>query len=364
MTTTPAPDTSRLARLWQYLETDPGNTSLLRDVAREAFGTGQFEEALKALDLLRDQGAHDAGDEAAALHALSKLARWPQATERAEEALAQWPADEAVRVEAARVWLNTGRLPEVVNLCEGAFEEPALAQMAGEMLLQALWHQGELGTAVARSTELVARFPQNPRLLALHSALLYDEERMPEAFDAAKRAYAMAPAHAYQALHVLASERLMQQDVAGATQWLERAQATTQGDGRVWLLKGAAAMLSGNESQALTALNQAAVLFPKHPGTHLTLAWLHLVRQDLDQAEQCVDQAIAASPAFAESHGVQALILLQRGRKEEAERAVRRALLLDKECYSARYARGLMEQGREGNLQELVAELASKLLKF
>jgi len=102
---------SRLDRLWQYLAVDPGNASLLRDIASEGMSTGAYDQAVKALDQLRAGQANDANDEAAAVHALVKLGQIEQAVERGLQALDQWREDEAVRVEASRRRSGARRRP-------------------------------------------------------------------------------------------------------------------------------------------------------------------------------------------------------------------------------------------------------------
>lgn len=352
---------THIERLWSYLEADPNNLNLLRDIAREGMSTGQFEAALKALDMLVQQDAANANDEAAAIHALLKLGQVSQAADRADAAHARWPQDEAVRVEAARAWLNSGRCEDVLRACEAPFSEPLIDRMAAELHGQALWRLARLEDALALSTAAVARYQDDARLLALHSALLYDDEKMGPAFEAAQRARALSPQHAYLALHVLASACLMRQDVAGAQALIDEALSITQKDGRIWLLKGSTEMLAGQFDAAVASLREATRIFPDHPGSHLTLAWLQLLQGDLDAAEETARRAIDASPAFAEAHGTLAVIHARRGQREEAERSIRRATLLDRDGFAARYAQKVLDGTATEDIGELLADLATRV---
>lgn len=352
---------NRIERLWSYLEADPGNTSLLRDIAREGMATGRFDDALKALDALERLSVSDAGDEAAAIHALLKLGRTSEAGDRADAAVARWPQDEAVRVESARAWLNGGRHEDVLRACEARFSDPLIDRMAAELRGQALWRLARLEEALAVSTAAVARHPEDGRLLALHSALLYDDEQMAPAFEAARRARALSPQHAYLALHVLASACLMQQDVAGAQTLIDEALAVSRRDGRSWLLKGSAEMMTGQLDAATVSLGEATRLFPNHPGSHLTLAWLLLVQGDLDAAEEAIQRAIEANPAFAESHGTLAVIHARREQREAAERCIRRATLLDRNGFAARYAQKLLDGTATEDVGYLLADVAQRV---
>lgn len=352
-----SPDRSRIERLWQYLAADPGNVSLLRDLAREGMSTGAFEEAIKALNMLRDINASDANDEAAIIHAMTKLGRFEEAAERGLHAREQWPDDDAVRVELSRALLNARRFDEALMHSEGEYEDPVLAQMAGEFRLQALWHRGDLTAASELAAHLVQQYPDNPRLLAQYSALLYDQERVTEAFDAARHAYAISPDHAYSALHVLASERLLQQDLPGALALLERAQKVRTDDGRIWLIKGSALLMMGQIDDAVVALKHALQIFPGHPGSHLTLAWVYITQRQLDEAEATIHTAIAASPAFAESHGTLAVVLALKGQQEEARQSIRRATLLNKAGFAARYAQSVLDGQPIGSVDKIYKDV-------
>ena len=355
------PTPSRIDRLWQYLEADPSNASLLRDIAREGMSTGAYEQAVKALDKLHELQVSEANDEAAAIHALVKMGQIEQACERGLLARAQWPDDGALRVETARAMLNARRFDDVLTQCQGDYTEPALAQMAGEFKLQALWQQGEVDAASELASHLVEQFPDNPRIVAQYSALLYDQSRPQEAFEAARHAYTLSPQHAYTALHVLASERLLHQDIPGALKLVDEAQRVRTDDGRVWLLKGSALLMSGKVDEALVDLNRALTIFPDHPGTHLTLAWVYITRGDLDKAEATVHNAIEASPAFGESHGTLAVVYAMKGQADEARQSIRRAKLLDKTGFAARYAQSLLDGTPPGSVEDIYKDLAQRV---
>jgi tetratricopeptide (TPR) repeat protein len=360
MSDTHTASTSRIDRLWSYHQADPANLNLLRDIAREGFATNAPDHALKALDLLREGGHSEANDEAAAIHLLTRLRRVDEACERARAAHTAWPDDEAVRLEGGRALCNARLYDEALAwLNSTPFTEPALAQMAGELSLQSLWRLERLEEAAELGGVLAAQWPENPRILAVYSALLYDLERTEEAFAAARQAYALSPAHAYDALHVLASEQVLKGDLNGALSLIDQAQVVRTDDGRIWLLKGSAKMAQGDMDGAVGDLHKALEIFPDHPGSHLTLAWLHISQNRLDDAEVAVRNAITASPAFAESHGTLAVVLVMKGDKEEAQQSIRRANLLDKGGFAGRYAQTLLD----GSAQQQVPELFKEVMK-
>jgi len=350
---------ARIERLRQYLQSDPDNASLLRDLAREGLSAGQYEDVVRAIDRLRALGLADGNDEAANVYALVWLGRINEAVACGLKALESWPEEGAVRVELCRALLKARHFSDVLEHCRCEFDDPALMQMAGDFQLQALWHLGELNAAIELGAKLVESFPENPQLLALYSALLYDDDRMPEAVTIANKAYALSPKLAYSSLHVLASDRLAKQDINGAMRLLNEAQQVRTDDGRVLLIKGSAELMQGNLDQAVTDLQKAQVIFPGHPGTHLSLAWVYITRSQFDEAESTIQAAISASPAFAESHGTMAVVYALRGQAEEAKQCIRRASLLDKDCFSARYAQSLLDGLATKRTSELFKELMS-----
>lgn len=353
-------DTTRLQRLKAYLEADPGNVHLIRDVAGEAMRGRDFAAAVDALNQLCSLGQAEANDEAALIHALVRLGRATEAISVAEEALARWPADEAIRLEGARARLNSRQFEGAIDWAQGSFGDESLAQMAAEITTLACWHAGRLDDAKDVGLTALKRWPDNPRLLSCTSAVLFDLDQLEPAFELAHRAHAASPAHAYEALHVLASEQIMRQDQVSALQWLDKALGITQNDGRIWLLKGTSHMAMNQMDEARHALQQATALFPGHAGSHLALAWLYISQNQLDLAEDTAQSAITASPSFGESHGTLAVVHALKGRTDDAQQSVRRALLLDREGFAARYAQTLLAGGQPEAVQTLFAEVIKR----
>lgn len=348
---------NRLQRLWSFAEADPGNASLLRDIAAQAMGIQAYDQAIKALDALRANAQSEANDEAAAVYALFKLGRLADACERALAGRDEWPEDESLRLEASRALLNVRRYDEAWEGVQPGFQDETLAQMGAEIGMQALWQLGRLDEAAELGGQAAAQWPQSPRILALASALYFDQERTQESFALARQAHTLSPAHAYHALHVLASERLMTQDLTGAFELLEQAQQVRRDDGRIWLVKGSAHLMAGQIDEALDALQRAIEIFPEHPGSLLTLAWLYISRSQFGEAEAAVRRAIEVSPSFAESHGTLAVVQVRQGDKEGAAQSIRRATLLDKNSFAARYAQALLDGTPPGRIEELFKQV-------
>lgn len=356
------PQDSRVQRLQSYLQADPGNLNLLRDLVGEAQRSGQPAIALEALDKLRAMGELAADDEAAAVVALLRLGRVDDAVAHAQAVREAAPDAQAVRLEGARALLNARRFDEVLQWLAQPFDgDDALSQMAGELKLLALWHAQRQDEGVILGRELAAQWPDNPRIHACLSGLLYDESLAAEAAQHAQRAYELSPQHAYEALHVLASDSVMRRDTAAAHRYLDQALQRRDGDGRIWLLKGATQMTEGKVPEAVTSLNRALAIFPEHPGTYLTLAWAHIALKQLDEALAVLKKAIEVSPAFGESHGTLAVVLAMRGEREAAEKAIRRATMLDKDGFAAKYAQTVLDGTAQQDVERLFGEVMARV---
>ena len=320
-----------------------------------------YDSAAQAVARLRELGLSEGGDEAAAIHALVKTGNSQEAARIAVGALERWPGDEGVRLEGARAWLNLQRFDEAVEWARGPFQEDAVGQMAAEITVLAHWHGQRLDAAEDAGRVALASWPDNPRLLSSVSAVLFDMGRAEDAFAMAQRAQDISPAHAYESLHVLASRSLLHRDMDGAQHWIDQAQEVRTDDGRIWLLRGSVGLIANRHEEAIADLKKALSIYPGHPGTHLTLAWLYIIQKRLTDAEATIQEAIAASPAFAESHGTLAVVQSLRGHEDLARASIRRATLLDREGFAARYAQNLLAGSDAAELQELVKKLVLKV---
>jgi tetratricopeptide (TPR) repeat protein len=128
-------------------------------------------------------------------------------------------------------------------------------------------------------------------------------------------------------------------------------------DGRVWLVSASANLMAGRTQEALDHLQKVLRIYPNHPGSHLLLTWVYITSRSLDEALPAAQRAIEANPTFAESHGTLAVIHALRGERDAAEKNIRRATLLDKNSFAARYAQSILEGNPPGRVDELFREV-------
>jgi tetratricopeptide (TPR) repeat protein len=121
--------------------------------------------------------------------------------------------------------------------------------------------------------------------------------------------------------------------------------------GRGWL---GLALLDLCESRAVEAkrnVQAAASYMPQHIGTWHVLAWANITLGDVAGAQAAFDEALVLDRNFGETHGGLAVIAALQGRDEEARVSVRRALRLDPQALSPKYAEILLLQ-REGRHED------------
>jgi Tfp pilus assembly protein PilF len=107
---------------------------------------------------------------------------------------------------------------------------------------------------------------------------------------------------------------------------------------------------------ALQDVERAAAHLPEHIGTWHVLAWIQIMRRDVSAADTAFQQALALNRNFAETHGGLAVIAALQGREVDAEASIKRALRLDPQSLSPRYAQILLLQ-RQGQHAEAAAVL-------
>lgn len=99
---------------------------------------------------------------------------------------------------------------------------------------------------------------------------------------------------------------------------------------------------------------------PDHIGTWHVLAWIYILRGDSAQAREALDRSYALDRNFGETHGGLAVVDAMEGKTDSARQGIRRALKLNPDGMSARYAEMLLLQ-QEGKADEATALVNSVL---
>lgn len=126
-----------------------------------------------------------------------------------------------------------------------------------------------------------------------------------------------------------------------ATDLYNRALRLAPNDGRSWLGLAMVAMYHQDFALATVRLQKAVDAMPGHPGSWVALGWAQIFQRDLAGAHASFAAAHEVSRNFAESHAGLAVVAAMQGQVEQAQRSARRALRLDPDNVSARFALAL-----------------------
>jgi Tfp pilus assembly protein PilF len=135
---------------------------------------------------------------------------------------------------------------------------------------------------------------------------------------------------------------LGEEDAATARRVFERALAIRQDVPRAWVGRGLAKLLDQDPLDAARDIEKGAELFGDHLGSWIAAGWARFVGQDYAEARRIFEHALALDPTFSEAHGSMAVIEIQEGLLSSAAERVKVATRLDRNCFSAAFAKTLL----------------------
>ncbi|SFV16624.1 tetratricopeptide repeat protein [Pseudoduganella namucuonensis] len=325
----------QLERNEGYLAVDPGNRPLLATVLDLCLAAGQHERAEAHARKALEATPEDPYLRARLGNILLADRQWEAAAALFEGLLAQYAdAGLAYNLAYACLWLGrheqgwTALAPHVADAGAGA-EAVTLA-------LRLLHHLGELDQAVALAATHLEHCREAPAFLGAASAVHLDAGDIGQADQLS--AAALARGRTMEALVVGGSVALARTDSAAAAALLREALERNPEEGRAWSGLGLASLLQQDLSAALPQLEKAVRYLPGHIGTWHVLGWARIFSGDPAGAEAAFRTALDLDRNFGESHGGMAVVQALAGRREEAQASIDRALGLDKQSLSARYA--------------------------
>lgn len=215
---------------------------------------------------------------------------------------------------------------------------------------------GDFARAMEMIDKALAQAPEHATALGLRALALLDSGEVDAGYTAAMACLTLQPEQ-HEALLVAGTVALWRQHLEESDAHFTRALDRHPNSGRALSGIGQIRMLQNRLPLAQEALCSAVLAMPDHIGTWHALAWTQLLLGDVDAAERSYQQAYDLDRNFADSHGGLALIHALRGRADEAELAVKRALRLNPQCATALYARTLLLQNN-GQVDEANAMLS------
>ncbi len=237
---------------------------------------------------------------------------------------------------------------------------PDLSGDAVTLLVRAYHHVGDFDAGSALVDAHRERLAGDAVFLAAASLLYFDEGKV-EQSAALSDAALLLGARPIEALVVNASLALGRTDAATAIERFNEVLAVNPREGRSWSGLGMASLLRRDLAGAAVQLEQAVRYLPQHIGTWHALGWCKLFSQDLEGAAQAFQTALGLDRNFGESHGGVAVVAAMRGERDVAEAAIERAVRLDPEGLTARYAQMILS-GQTADPERFKA-IADRLLR-
>lgn len=377
---------ARLDRLDGYLKADPGNSQLLAEAFDLSLQCRQWDRA--AFHLRHGQALHDdalswrlkEGD----LLLAQELYPQARAALKVLQHVDQAPPEFAAVVLHNLVYIEfrQGRYAECVSELAQYLEnftgtasvptpEGAVGASLPGRLLQQLWlrslhRTAELDRACswAREAEKAQRLDAGAAaiasLIAIDAGDMVSAQRwagMALQHTQLQKSPELLPAEVFVTQLTLALGARKADD---AIAWADRALQLNDSDGRAWSGRAFAFLLKSDLKRARQDFGRALRGMPGHIGTWHGQGWAELLDHDLEAAQASFSTALEMDRNFAESHGGMAVVLALKQQTHEARQHAERAIGLDKNNLSGRYAEALLN----GEVKDEVAirKLAQRLL--
>lgn len=351
----------RLAALQRHRAADPDNLTLACDVVDLCLQLGDTAEAGRVLDA----ECAKRPQEAALLYRRSSLALairdYPEAERILAELMAGGQDSLPVRYNRAQALLWLRRPDELIALlkpyAERTEEYPPL------LLLLAKGHQqrDELPLAIGLTQAYLGLRPNEAEAYGLLALLFLDSSQDAEAFACAERALQLEPEQ-LEALLTRARLALNKLDTGQALESMQQAVGRYPTSGAAWSALAQAELLRTNLPGAEAAIGEALRHMPEHVGTWHLKAWCQILRNDVEGAKQSFATAYELDCNFGETHGGLAVVAAMQGDEQEARAAMKRALRLNPQGLTARYAESLLLEraGRKDEAQSVVEEVLKR----
>lgn len=355
-----SPDLSRVARLLRYLEQDPNNLRLRKDAICQACNSGLWGIARELIDAGLENAPAD-----------EDLLAWRGAASLREadfeQAEVQLSAALNLGLQTAEIRYHLACAHFMRRQFHAALKELSAPLMPFELplalkLRARCQHFLKDSEAAIDSCRLyLGQSTDDPEANGLLALLLYERNE----FEASKRhleiALAQDPAQ-QEALLTRASLAFDGADYEAARREYENLVRIHPQCGRGWLGLGLIRLRDLQLQAARSDIERATEHLPDHIGSWHVLAWIQLLLGDVLSAELAFDKAMELDRNFGESHGGLAVIAVLEGRIPDARVNIRRALRLNPNALSARYAEWLIlnKQGRPEEAEKLLQEVLSR----
>ena len=252
----------------------------------------------------------------------------PREAEALIKAIAESSRTIADRLGLAQYYLSTKRSAEAIPILEALAKEPKGLVPASLILARLDYAEGRREQAQKRLDELLAKEPQNARVLMLKAQFLGADGRFDEALGRAQAAAAADP-RLPAAQYVIGLIYLQKRDSAQAlkafNETLKLDPASTDASFQVATIH----LTSGRADLALPILEDVARKQPANLDARLSLIRALMARGDIGRAEAESSTLVSQVPRSPDVHAVAGAVAAMKRNLPAARAAFMRALELD-----------------------------------
>jgi len=351
----------KLSNYENYLESDPNNTRLLRDIADICYQLGKFDKAENYLERILALSY-----DASTAYQLSNVYLAKADYERAITILSTMKErgynDPAIDFNLAYGFYASYRAEDAFELLNGIKDQLASIPRGYTLLLKSMHYLAKIDEAIALLDEILENNGQTQSLegLAIDEGLLgaaallyYDAGESEKARTLADQSL-QQNSHNYESLVVSGLLKTEAYDTDNAVKDLSAGLAINPNGSRALSGLGMAYAQLQEPDNAIDALEKAIKYSPRDFASMHSLAWMYIVKGQYDKANAILDTAVKIDRTFSETYGTRAVIEIAQGKRAEAEKNIEIALRLNKNSYSGRFAKALLVQNLDSKQSEQI----------
>ncbi|NVJ62224.1 MAG: tetratricopeptide repeat protein [Gammaproteobacteria bacterium] len=339
----------QISRFESFLNSDPSNVALGRDLIALYFQNGLFEKAIGTFQEASSELKKDPMIAFNLGNCFLATGQYSQAKECFQITYSVHPEEPAVTYNLAYSEFALKEFESARDHLSTILESWTQVPNSLLVLARCLHHLGDLENALEYVDQYLSEF-DDAEAKGLKGLLLVDlgkDEAAIELISADEQSYlatlesAIAYSSATIALH----------DVESASKATEKAIQEYPEVGRLWSNQAQIDMLRLDLDTALVSLGNATKYMPNHIGTWHLLGWSLIMKDRHEEAMDAFLQAKELNRNFADTYGGIAVVDVHQNNLEEAKTNIKRAMGLDKDCIPGLYAQALVKE-REGNKAE------------
>ncbi|MDH5325975.1 MAG: tetratricopeptide repeat protein [Gammaproteobacteria bacterium] len=330
----------QLKKYQAYHEQDPGNVNIVAQLSDLHYQLGQFDAAKEVLQSVNLQA------EPGLMFRLSNIAIARGDAEEAIEVLEQLNAmgvdNSAVKYNLAFAKTLTRQFEDAKELLLNIDAGDDMAPQSPKLLSRCYHHLGGLEEGIALMQEYTQQHKQDAEALGILALLNVDASHDDQARECAEQSIRIDDAN-LEARVALGSLALDEYDTDLAGKHFSKALNRSPKSGRAWSGLGMVDMMNMDIPKAISDLEKAVKFMPQHLGSWQALAWCQLMMDDIEGAKASFNSAMEVDHNFSENHGGLAVIAVLEGRRDEAKALARKAVLLDPNSFSGRFAQSMLQ---------------------